>query len=106
MLHTCIRGGGGGGSSLHVGPHLESLCFSPQLFCFFEPGPKAVRREKSRQLEKNKIQAQELWSTSVLREGTPKGSETKGWGEKEPRALEGKMELTGPSYYQNLTELG
>lgn len=91
--------GRGEGSSPHVGPHLESLCFSPQLFCFFEAGPKAVRREKSGQLEKKKkqIQAQELWSTSVLREGTPRGNETEGWGEKEHRALEGEMEFTGPS---------
>lgn len=57
-------------------------------------------------MKKTEIQAQELWFTSVLREGTPKGDETKGWGEKEHRALEGKMELTGPYCYWNLTELG
>ena len=57
-------------------------------------------------MKKTEIQAQELWFTSVLREGTPKGDETKGWGEKEHRALEGTMELTGPYCYWNLTELG
>lgn len=61
-----------------MGPHLESLCFSPQLFCFFEPGPKAVRREESGQLEKTEIQGQELWATSMPREGTHRGNVPKG----------------------------